>query len=74
VEFLREPGIEELQLKFMALEMENGPRTLETITTLNGEIDVIASKKAKTFCDGLTPFTIQHREMSNFISGKCKSI
>ena len=46
VDFLREINKDEFTLKAMGAQMEQGPRKLFDITTLTGEIDVNAKKKA----------------------------
>jgi hypothetical protein len=40
----------------MAAQMEQGPRKLFDITTLTGEIDVNAKRKAVNFCDSMEPW------------------
>ncbi len=53
LDFLREPDVEKLRLKIMALQLETGPKTIYDFKTLNGEIDVVANATAKKFCDQL---------------------
>lgn len=45
--------------------MDKGPKSIYDFKTLNGEIDVLANKKAKDFCEDLDRFVISNKEISN---------
>jgi hypothetical protein len=47
VEFLREPSIEQMQLKILGTQLEQGPKSIYDFKTITGEIDITATKLSK---------------------------
>jgi hypothetical protein len=45
--------------------MDKGPKNIYDFKTLNGEIDVQASKKSSDFCEGLDQYVISNKEIAN---------
>ena len=68
VKFLQESDQQEFMLRAVAASQEEGPRNINDITTLGGEIDVKANKQAKQFCDNFSNFINTYGEINTFIA------
>lgn len=74
VDFLKESDTHTFMVRSLSAQQEEGPRKLNDIATLGGEIDVQAKKSARQFCDNFDSFITTYAEINNYIASKCKVI
>lgn len=74
VDFLKESDPHTYMVRALSAQQEEGPRKLNDIATLGGEIDVQAKKSARKFCDNFDSFISTYSEINNYIAQKCKVI
>jgi hypothetical protein len=54
-----------MQLKILGASLEQGPKSIYDFKTLNGEIDVTASKQARQFCDEFDKYVTANKEITS---------